>query len=144
MDSIILVHPTVGPTQPGDILGKARIKTYEVMQEDPFYKKWAGDNFRWSYLPYSMKMAGPREAIQHMIIRKNFGATHFIIGRDMAGTKSTITGDDFYGAYDAQDMGKKFASELSMEVAHYENMVYVGPEEGYIEESAAKKRGLKA
>merc|ERR1712060_407907 len=142
-DSIIFVHPTVGPTQPGDIDGKARIKTYEVMQEEPFYKKWAGDAFRWAYLPYSMKMAGPREAIQHMIIRKNFGATHFIIGRDMAGTKSTITGDDFYGAYDAQDMGKKFASELSMEVAHYENMVYVGPEEGYIEESAAKKRGLK-
>merc|ERR1712232_1497107 len=135
--------PTVGPTQPGDIDGKARIKTYEVMQEEPFYKKWAGDAFRWAYLPYSMKMAGPREAIQHMIIRKNFGATHFIIGRDMAGTKSTITGDDFYGAYDAQDMGKKFASELSVEVAHYENMVYVGPDEGYIEESEAKKRGLK-
>merc|ERR1712226_246298 len=132
-DSIIFVHPTVGPTQPGDIDGKARIKTYEVMQEEPFYKKWAGDAFRWAYLPYSMKMAGPREAIQHMIIRKNFGATHFIIGRDMAGTKSTITGDDFYGAYDAQDMGKKFASELSMEVAHYENMVYVGPDEGYPE-----------
>merc|ERR1712064_45800 len=142
-DSIIFVHPTVGPTQPGDIDGKARIKTYEVMQEEPFYKKWAGDAFRWAYLPYSMKMAGPREAIQHMILRKNFGATHFIIGRDMAGTKSTITGDDFYGAYDAQDMGKKFSSELNVEVAHYENMVYVGPEEGYIQESAAKKRGLK-
>merc|ERR1711912_214006 len=142
-DSIVLVHPTCGPTQPGDIDGATRIKTYEVMQEEPSYKKWAGDSFRWSYLPYSMKMAGPREAIQHMIIRKNFGATHFIIGRDMAGTKSTITGDDFYGAYDAQDMGKKYAEELAMEVAHYENMVYVGPEEGYIEESAAKKRGLK-
>merc|ERR1711988_1962193 len=98
------------------------------------YKKWAGDAFRWAYLPYSMKMAGPREAIQHMIIRKNFGATHFIIGRDMAGTKSTITSDDFYGAYDAQEIG--------MKVTHYENMVYIG-EEGYVEESVAKKRGLK-
>merc|ERR1712003_324150 len=142
-DSIIFVHPTVGPTQPGDIDGKARIKTYEVMQEEPFYKTWAGDAFRWAYLPYSMKMAGPREAIQHMIIRKNFGATHFIIGRVMAGTKSTITGDDFYGPYDAQEMGKRFSSELSVIVTHYENMVYVGPEEGYIQESAAKKRGMK-
>merc|ERR1712157_557823 len=142
-DSIIFVHPTVGPTQPGDIDGKARIKTYEVMQEEPFYKKWAGNAFRWAYLPYSMKMAGPREAIQHMIIRKNFGATHFIIGRDMAGTKSTITGDDFYGPYDAQEMGKKFSAELGVMVAHYENMVYDGPEEGYIQESAAKKRGMK-
>ena len=80
------MHPTCGPTQPGDIDGPTRIKTYEVLQEEPEYKKWAGESFRWSYLPYSMKMAGPREAIQHMIIRKNFGATHFIIGRDMAGT----------------------------------------------------------
>merc|ERR1719284_1947283 len=142
-DSIIFVHPTVGPTQPGDIDGKARIKTYEVMQEEPFYKKWAGDAFRWAYLPYSMKMAGPREAIQHMIIRKNFGATHFIIGRDMAGTKSTITGDDFYGPYDAQETGKKYAGELGVTVTHYENMGYVGPEEGYVQESVAKKQGKK-
>merc|ERR1719291_135655 len=90
-----------------------------------------------------MKMAGPREAIQHMIIRKNYGATHFIIGRDMAGTKSTITGDDFYGPYDAQEMGNKFEAELGMTVTHYENMVYVGPEEGYVQESSAKKAGKK-
>merc|ERR1711998_121318 len=140
-DSIVFVHPTVGPTQPGDILGAARIKTYEVLQQEDFYKKWAGDSFRWSYLPYSMKMAGPREAIQHMIIRKNFGATHFIIGRDMAGTKSTIDGEDFYGAYDAQDLGKKHASEINMKVVHYENMVYTGPEREYVQESEAKKLG---
>merc|ERR1712060_474370 len=146
-DSIILVHPTVGPTQPGDIDGKARIKTYEVMQEEPFYKKWAGDAFRWAYLPYSMKMAGPREAIQHMIIRKNFGATHFIIGRDMAGTKSTLTSKDFYGAFEAQEKGKKHMDEIFMKVVSYENMVYVGEESGnargYASESEAKGKGLK-
>merc|ERR1719436_1731884 len=142
-DCIVFVHPTVGPTQPGDIEGKARIKTYEVMQEEAFYKKWAGDAFQWAYLPYSMKMAGPREAIQHMITRKNYGATHFIIGRDMAGTKSTVTGDDFYGAYDAQEIGKKYSSELGVTVTHYENMVYVGEEEGYVQESVAKQQGKK-
>merc|ERR1711937_878478 len=142
-NSIIFVHPTCGPTQPGDIDGAVRIKTYEVLQEDPFYKKWAGDDFRWGYLPYSMKMAGPREAIQHMIIRKNFGATHFIIGRDMAGTKSTLTSEDFYGPLRHRKMGKKHSAELGVTVAHYENMVYVGPEEGYIQESEAKKRGMK-
>jgi sulfate adenylyltransferase len=145
-DSIILVHPTCGPTQPGDIDGPTRIKTYEVMQEEDSYKKWAGDSFRWSYLPYSMKMAGPREAIQHMIIRKNFGATHFIIGRDMAGTKSTLTSEDFYGAYEAQEMGKKHSEELSMKVVDYPNMVYVGEagnERGYISDVEAKSKGLK-
>ena len=76
-DSIIFVHPTCSPTQLGDVDGPTRIHTYEVMQEEPFYKKWAGDKRRWSYMPYSMKMAGPREAVQHMNIRKNFGATHF-------------------------------------------------------------------
>merc|ERR1712029_1155840 len=145
-DSIIFVHPTVGPTQPGDIEGKARIKTYEVMQEEGFYKKWAGDAFQWAYLPYSMKMAGPREAIQHMIIRKNFGATHFIIGRDMAGTKSTLTSEDFYGALEAQEMGKKHSDELGVKVVDYPNMVYVGAEgneRGYTTEPDAKTRGLK-
>jgi sulfate adenylyltransferase len=139
-DSILLVHPTCGPTQPGDIDGVVRIKTYEALAAET---KDEFPMFRWAYLPYSMKMAGPREAIQHMMIRKNFGATHFIIGRDMAGTKSTITGDDFYGPYDAQEIGKKHSEELGVTVTHYENMVYVGPEEGYIQESLAKKRGLK-
>lgn len=139
-DSVLLVHPTCGPTQPGDIDGVVRIGTYEALREETEQEI---PMFRWAYLPYSMKMAGPREAIQHMIIRKNFGATHFIIGRDMAGTKSTITGDDFYGAYDAQEMGKKHSAELGVTLTHYENMVYVGPEEGYIQESEAKKRGMK-
>lgn len=139
-DSILLVHPTCGPTQPGDIDGVVRIKTYEALKHETAEEY---PMFRWAYLPYSMKMAGPREAIQHMIIRKNFGATHFIIGRDMAGTKSTITGDDFYGAYDAQEIGKKYSAELGVTVSHYENMVYVGPEIGYVEESAAKKQGQK-
>jgi len=139
-DSILLVHPTCGPTQPGDIDGVVRIGTYEALKKET---EAEFPMFRWAYLPYSMKMAGPREAIQHMIIRKNFGATHFIIGRDMAGTKSTITGDDFYGPYDAQETGKKYSAELGVTVTHYENMVYVGPEEGYVEESEAKKKGQK-
>lgn len=146
-NSVIFVHPTCGPTQPGDIDGPTRIKTYEVMQEEPTYKKWVGDKFRWSYLPYSMKMAGPREAIQHMIIRKNFGATHFIIGRDMAGTKSTLTSDDFYGPYEAQEMGKKHSAELSVGVVDYPNMVYVGVEHGnergFLTEPEAKAKKLK-
>mmetsp|Transcript_1500 Transcript_1500/g.4653 ORF Transcript_1500/g.4653 Transcript_1500/m.4653 type:complete len:691 (-) Transcript_1500:553-2625(-) len=139
-DSVLLVHPTCGPTQPGDIDGLVRIETYEALRKETEEEY---PMFRWAYLPYSMKMAGPREAIQHMIIRKNYGATHFIIGRDMAGTKSTVTGEDFYGAYDAQETGKKYSAELGVTVTHYENMVYVGPEEGYVQESVAKQQGKK-
>merc|ERR1712217_748336 len=142
-DSVLLVHPTCGPTQPGDIDGVVRIKTYEALKEETSEEY---PMFRWAYLPYSMKMAGPREAIQHMIIRKNFGATHFIIGRDMAGTKSTLTSDDFYGAFEAQEMGKKHSAELGVTVVDYPNMVYVGEsgnERGYATEPDAKAKGLK-
>lgn len=93
-DAVVLVHPTCGPTQPDDIPGTVRYKTYEVLKEQT-----NNPRIVWSYLPYSMHMAGPREAIQHMLIRKNYGCTHFIIGRDMAGCKSSIDGNDFYGAY---------------------------------------------
>ena len=90
-DSVVLVHPTCGPTQPDDIPGIVRYKTYEVLREQV-----NNPRIVWAYLPYSMHMAGPREAIQHMIIRKNFGCTHFIIGRDMAGCKSSLDGKTSY------------------------------------------------
>merc|ERR1719223_2665061 len=100
-EAVVLVHPTCGPTQEDDIPGEVRHKTYEVLIEETKDTP-SGKRTRWAYLPYSMHMAGPREAIQHMMIRKNFGCTHFIVGRDMAGSKSSVTGDDFYGAYGVQ------------------------------------------
>jgi sulfate adenylyltransferase len=95
----------------------------------------------WEYLPYSMHMAGPREAIQHMIIRKNFGCTHFIIGRDMAGSKSSITGEDYYGAYDAQDTAKANADKLGVLPVPSLNLVYT-EEEGYVTADEAKEKDL--
>ena len=86
--AVCLVHPTVGPTQDDDIPGEARVRTYEVLKEEV-----GNPRLRWAYLPYSMHMAGPREAVQHMAIRKNYGCTHFIIGRDMAGCKSSLSGE---------------------------------------------------
>merc|ERR1712086_363210 len=106
--STVLVHPTCGPTQEDDIPGLVRYHTYTVLQE-----QLNNDRVQWAYLPYSMHMAGPREAIQHMMIRKNYGCTHFIIGRDMAGSKSCLSGDDFYGAFDAQEFAKENAPKLN-------------------------------
>ncbi len=133
-DCSVLIHPTVGPTQPGDIDAVTRVNTYNALANE------VGEpRIKWAFLPFNMRMAGPREAVQHMIVRKNFGATHFIVGRDMAGTKSTRTGDDFYDPYAAQEAAKKVSAELSMKVVTYENMVYT--EKGFLEESTAE--GLK-
>ena len=96
---------------------------------------------RWAYLPYSMHMAGPREAIQHMIIRKNYGCTHFIIGRDMAGCKSTLSGEDFYGPYDAQDTAAAHAPELNMQTVPSLNIAYT-QEKGYVTADIADAEGL--
>jgi sulfate adenylyltransferase len=133
---VVLVHPTCGPTQDDDIAGEVRFQTYERLAEEV-------DNprIRWAYLPYSMHMAGPREALQHMLIRKNYGCTHFIIGRDMAGCKSSRTGEDFYGPYQAQDFARDHAPELGMETVPSLNLVYT-EEEGYVTAEHAEARGL--
>jgi len=135
-DGIVLVHPTCGPTQADDIPGVVRYKTYEVLKEET-----ANPNIFWEYLPYSMHMAGPREAIQHMMIRKNYGCTHFIIGRDMAGSKSSVTGEDYYGAYDAQDFAKANSEKLGVKCVPSLNLVYT-EEEGYVTADEAEEREL--
>jgi sulfate adenylyltransferase len=134
---VVLVHPTCGPTQADDIAGNVRYKTYEVLKEET-----KNPRTFWEYLPYSMHMAGPREAIQHMIIRRNFGCTHFIIGRDMAGSKSSVTGVDFYGAYDAQDFAIQNAERLGVTPVPSLNLVYT-EEAGYITADEANAKGLK-
>ena len=134
--AVVLVHPTCGPTQQDDIPGAVRFQTYERLAAEV-----ENPRIRWAYLPYAMHMAGPREALQHMIIRRNYGCTHFIIGRDMAGCKSSLTGDDFYGAYDAQNFAKECAPELTMETVPSLNLVYT-EEEGYVTAEHAEARGL--
>jgi sulfate adenylyltransferase len=133
---VVLVHPTCGPTQDDDISGAVRFQTYERLAAEV-----NNPRIRWAYLPYSMHMAGPREALQHMIIRKNYGCTHFIIGRDMAGCKSSISGDDFYGPYQAQDFARDNAPELGMETVPSLNLVFT-EEEGYVTAEHAEARGL--
>ncbi|KAK9836200.1 hypothetical protein WJX81_008308 [Elliptochloris bilobata] len=134
--AICLVHPTCGPTQDDDIPGIVRYQTYEVLKEEV-----ANPRLRWAYLPYSMHMAGPREAIQHIIIRKNYGCTHFIIGRDMAGCKSSISGEDFYGPYHAQDTAKAHAAELGVQAVPSLNITYT-EERGYVTADVAQEEGL--
>jgi len=132
-NSVVLVHPTCGPTQQDDIPGKVRYLTYKELEEEI-----SDERIKWAFLPYSMHMAGPREALQHMIIRRNYGCTHFIIGRDMAGCKSLSTGEDFYGPYEAQNFANKCADELMMQTVPSKNLVYT-KEKGYITAEEAKE-----
>ncbi|KZR73873.1 sulfate adenylyltransferase [Prochlorococcus marinus] len=135
-NAVVLVHPTCGPTQQDDIPGGVRFQTYERLAAEV-----DNSRIRWAYLPYAMHMAGPREALQHMIIRRNYGCTHFIIGRDMAGCKSSLSGDDFYGPYDAQNFAQECAVELAMETVPSLNLVFT-EEEGYVTAEHAEARGL--
>ena len=136
-NSVVLVHPTCGPTQQDDIPGKIRYLTYKKLEEEISNQK-----IKWAFLPYSMHMAGPREALQHMIIRRNYGCTHFIIGRDMAGCKSSSTGEDFYGPYDAQNFANECAEELMMQTVPSKNLVYT-KEKGYITAEEAKENNYQ-
>merc|ERR1719238_1544050 len=141
-NAVVLVHPTCGPTQEEDIPGPVRFKTYEVLQDETKDTP-AGQKTKWAYLPYSMHMAGPREAIHHMMIRKNYGCTHFIIGRDMAGSKSSLDGEDFYGAYEAQEFAQAKSAELGVKCVPSLNLVYT-QEKGYVTADTADKEGLTA
>jgi sulfate adenylyltransferase len=116
----LLLHPVVGLTKPGDIDYFTRVRCYEkLMQHYP------DQTSALSLLPLAMRMAGPREAVWHGIIRKNFGCTHFIIGRDHAGPGKDSKGEEFYGPYDAQDLFVEHQEELDISLVPFKMMVYV-------------------
>jgi len=115
----LLVHPVVGMTKPGDIDHHTRVKCYKEIM--PMYPEGRAALVVY---PLAMRMGGPREAIWHSIIRKNFGATHFIVGRDHAGPGSNSAGVDFYGPYDARDAAVAHEQELGIKLLSFEMMVY--------------------
>jgi len=116
----LLLHPVVGMTKPGDIDYFTRVRCYERLLHH-----YPEQTTALSLLPLAMRMAGPREAVWHGIIRKNFGCTHFIIGRDHAGPGKDARGNDFYGPYDAQDLFVQHEAELDIALVPFKMMVYV-------------------
>jgi sulfate adenylyltransferase len=116
----LLIHPVVGLTKPGDIDYFTRVRCY-----DKLMAHYPEQTSALSLLPLAMRMAGPREAVWHGIIRKNYGCTHFIIGRDHAGPGKDSKGEDFYGPYDAQDLFVEHQDELDISLVPFKQMVYV-------------------
>jgi sulfate adenylyltransferase len=115
----ILIHPVVGMTKPGDIEYYLRVRCYEHV-----LKTYPSEMAFLSLLPLAMRMGGPREAVWHAIIRKNYGCTHFIVGRDHAGPGKNKEGKDFYDPYAAQQLALKHEKELGIEMVPFQEMVY--------------------
>ncbi|MBU1835676.1 MAG: sulfate adenylyltransferase, partial [Alphaproteobacteria bacterium] len=116
----LLIHPVVGMTKPGDVDHFTRVRCYEAVLD-----QYPQSTTTMSLLNLAMRMAGPREAVWHGLIRANHGCTHFIVGRDHAGPGKNSAGKDFYGPYDAQELFKKYQDEIGVEMVDFKHMVYV-------------------
>ncbi|MEJ2486662.1 MAG: bifunctional sulfate adenylyltransferase/adenylylsulfate kinase [Anaerolineales bacterium] len=125
----LLLHPVVGLTKPGDVDHYTRCRVYKALY-DNYYDH---SKTVLSLLPLAMRMAGPREAVMHAIIRRNYGATHFIVGRDHAGPGVDGAGKPFYGPYDAQELLSKYADEVGVQMVPFKMMVYLANEDRYEE-----------
>lgn len=120
VEAALLIHPVVGMTKPGDVDHLTRVRCYERL-----LGRFPEQTTTLSLLNLAMRMGGPREALWHAIIRKNYGCTHLIVGRDHAGPGQDSQGKDFYGAYDAQELVEQHQKELGIEMVPFEMMVYV-------------------
>jgi len=125
VDGVLLLHPSVGMTKPGDVDHMTRVRTYKALE-----KHYPPGSMLLSLLPLAMRMAGPREALWHAIIRRNFGANHFIVGRDHASP-----GAGFYGPYDAQELVAEHEAEIGVKMIPFRELVYVANEDRYEEAS---------
>jgi sulfate adenylyltransferase len=137
IDGVLLLHPVVGMTKPGDVDHYTRVRTYAALV-DNYYP---ADRVVLSLLPLAMRMAGPREALWHAIIRRNYGASHFIVGRDHASPGRDSSGTPFYGPYDAQQLVAASAAEIGMTMVPFEELVYLPAEKRYVQQSEVPAGG---
>lgn len=129
VDGVLLLHPVVGLTKPGDVDHFTRVRSYKTLTTNYY----APDRILLSLLPLAMRLAGPREAVWHSLIRRNYGANHMIIGRDHASPGVDSTGKPFYGPYEAQELAQKFSTEIGVAVLPFNEFVYLPDEDRYEE-----------
>jgi len=127
LEANLLIHPVVGLTKPGDVDHYTRVRCYQAILDH-----YPHNTALLSLLPLAMRLAGPREAVWHAIIRKNFGCTHFIVGRDHAGPGSDAGGKPFYGPYEAQKLLQRHQEELGIQMVPFKMMVYVEDRDEYM------------
>jgi len=129
IDGVLLLHPVVGMTKPGDVDHFTRVRTYKALAANHYDP----DRILLSLLPLAMRMGGPREAVWHAIIRRNYGANHLIVGRDHAGPGKNSQDEPFYGPYDAQDLVIEHEEELGIKMVPFKMLVYLPDEDRYEE-----------
>lgn len=128
-NGVLLLHPVVGMTKPGDVDHYTRVRTYKTLSASYFDPT----RILLSLLPLAMRLAGPREALWHLVIRRNYGASHFIVGRDHGSPGVDSTGKPFYGPYAAQELVARYSEELAVGMVPFRELMYL-PEEGRYEE----------
>jgi sulfate adenylyltransferase len=129
VDGTLLLHPSVGMTRPGDVDHYTRVRTYRALAE----RYYSVDRVVLALLPLAMRMAGPREALWHALIRRNHGANYFIVGRDHASPGNDSTGRPFWGAYDAQALVARHQEELGVRMLPFQELLYLPDEDRYEE-----------
>jgi sulfate adenylyltransferase len=138
VDGALLLHPVVGLTKPGDIDHFTRVRSYRVLAE----RYYDPERMMLALLPLAMRMAGPREALWHAVIRRNFGANHLIVGRDHASPGRDSKDQPFYGPYDAQELVAKHEAETGVKPMPFSELLYI-PEEDRYEESSRIPEGKR-
>lgn len=129
VEANLLIHPVVGMTRPGDVDHYTRVRCYQAVM--PSYPRGTA---MLSLLPLAMRMGGPREGLWHAIIRRNYGVTHLIVGRDHAGPGVDSRGRPFYGPYEAQELLGRYRKELGVTPVPFRQMVYVEDRDEYLPE----------
>jgi sulfate adenylyltransferase len=129
VDGALFIHPTIGVTRPGDVDYYTRVRCIQALVEHHY------DPSRvvFSILPLAMRLAGPREALWHMIIRRNYGANHFIIGRDHASPGKDSMGNPVYAPYAAHELASRHQEEIGIRMLPFQEFVYLKEEQRYEE-----------
>ena len=134
VEASLLIHPAVGMTRPGDVDYFTRVRCYQLL-----VGKYPAGTAKLSLAPFAMRMGGPRECIWHALIRKNYGCSHLIVGRDHAGPGKDSDGKPFYGPYDAQELFTKHQEEIGVTQVPFQMMVYLEDRDKYFPENEVPK-----
>ena len=140
VNGTLLLHPVVGLTKPGDVDHYTRVRGYKIVAE----RYYEHGRVLLALLPLAMRMAGPREAVWHAVIRRNYGANHLIIGRDHASPGMDSVNRPFYDWYAAQELLEKYTGELGVHVVPFQELLYLPDEDRYEQRTRIPQSGRTA